>query len=205
MDSINLFNEWATLGKDEGMAINHSPSVEYMLSLIPHEILLNSFSFLDIGCGNGWVVHKMSQMNNCECSIGIDGAKNMIQKAILKDKKSKYLQLDINNLTNFHEKCDIVFSMEVFYYLINPETTLEYTFKYLLKQGGCCIIGVDHYSENTASLKWKNDLNVDMCTYSISEWKAILEKVGFDNIRISQFGRKKDWEGTLVLYGEKNS
>ena len=81
MKAINLFNKWAKLGKDEGMVVNHKHSVDYMLSLIPHEILCNPFSFLDVGCGNGWVVRKMSTLNQCTHTIGIDGAKSMIQKA----------------------------------------------------------------------------------------------------------------------------
>ena len=64
-------------------------------------------------------------------------------------------------------------------------------------------MGIDHYLENTESLKWPIDLNVHMLTYSILEWKQIFKNAGFSNINISQFGQKKDWSGTLVIYGEK--
>ena len=203
MKAINLFNNWASSGKDDGMVINHTPSVNHMFSLIPNTILSKNFAFLDIGCGNGWVVRRISKINQCVLSVGIDGAKKMIEKAILKDKKSEYLQLDINDLKNYQKKFDIIFSMEVFYYLKNPQETMKYVFSHLLKKGGCFVIGIDHYLENTKSLAWKNDLNVDMCTYSISEWKKILKKTGFSNTNISQFGEKKDWKGTLILYGQK--
>lgn len=203
MQAIDLFNKWVNLGKDDGMEMNHTPSVDYMLNLIPNRIMTKQFRFLDIGCGNGWVVKKISHIKNCDFSVGIDGAEKMIQKAVSNDTKSHYFQLDINNLDSYADHFDIVFSMEVFYYLNNPETTIQYIFTNLLNRGGCFIMGIDHYLENKPSLKWPIDLNVSMLTYSMLEWEKMLQKAGFSNIKISQVGKKDDWCGTLVLYGEK--
>ena len=44
MKAIDLFSQWVELGKDDGMEINHTPSVNYMLSLIPDNILKSKFS-----------------------------------------------------------------------------------------------------------------------------------------------------------------
>ena len=203
MKAINLFNHWVELGKDEGMKVNHTPSVNYMLDLIPRNILESKFSFLDIGCGNGWVVKKMSSFNNCVRAVGLDGAEKMIKKAILKDEKSEYLVLDINEIKHYHESFDIVFSMEVFYYLNNPHTTLNYIFNNLLNKDGVFMMGVDHYLENQQSLSWPKDLNVHMHTYSISEWEGCMKAAGFSDISSFQFGKKNDWEGTLILFGTK--
>ena len=202
MQAIDLFNHWVTLGKDSGMESNHAESVKYMLSLIPNRILMNTFSFLDIGCGNGWVVRKMKAHSNCNLSIGIDGSKNMINKAILNDSDSKYVQLDLNNI-EFTTKVDVVFSMEVFYYLDNPRKTIQYIIDNILNEGGVLIIGLDHYQENAPSLSWPNDLNVHMHTYSINDWSEILQDLGLINITTNNFGSNKEWGGTLVLYGEK--
>ena len=210
MKATNLFNNWVDLGKDNGMILNHGPSVEFMLNLIPGKILEKNFSFLDLGCGNGWVVKKISQHEQCTFSLGIDGAEKMVKKARLNDTKSTYLELDINNIDSYEWKnnshirsFDIIFSMEVLYYLKSPKKILKYIQSKLLKKGGCCIIGIDHYVENRTSLSWEKDLNVSMCTYTISEWEAIFKKAGFRNIKIHQFGQKKDWEGTLIFYVEK--
>ncbi len=203
MKAIDLFNKWVELGKDKGMEINHSDSVEYMTSIIPDRILNTKFSFLDIGCGNGWVVNSFSKIQNCILSVGIDGASNMIEKAILRDQESVYLHLDINNISEYKNTFDVVFSMEVLYYLQDPESIIEYIFKNLLNNGGFFVLGIDHYLENTASLNWPDELNVKMKTYPVSEWKMMFENVGFSNICMFQFGKTKDWEGTLVLSGEK--
>ena len=203
MRAINLFNDWVNMGKDDGMQINHTPSVNYMFSIIPSTILNRKISFLDIGCGNGWVVNSFSKIQNCILSVGIDGASNMIEKAILRDQESVYLHLDINNISEYKNTFDVVFSMEVLYYLQDPESIIEYIFKNLLNNGGFFVLGIDHYLENTASLNWPEELNVKMKTYPVSEWKMMFENVGFSNICMFQFGKTKDWEGTLVLSGEK--
>jgi trans-aconitate methyltransferase len=202
MKAIDLFNHWATLGKDSGMEYNHAKSVKYMLRLIPDRILMNSFSFLDVGCGNGWVVRKMQAHSNCNLSIGIDGSKNMISKAILNDSDSKYVQLDLNSIV-FNTKVDVVFSMEVFYYLDNPKKTIKYIIDNILNEQGILIIGLDHYKENFPSLSWPNDLNVNMHTYSINDWDKILQELGLINIKTEQFGSKNEWSGTLILSAQK--
>ena len=40
---------------------------------------LNHFTFIDAGCGNGWVIRKVSENKNVK-AVGVDGSK-MIAKA----------------------------------------------------------------------------------------------------------------------------
>ena len=123
--NINIFNEWAQKGKDKGMEKGHAPSVNEMLEIIKKRsnILQNNFSFLDLGCGNGWVVKKFSNNNTCDLSVGVDGAENMIDKAKINDSIGQYFQSNIESW-NTKDKFDIVFSMETFYYLKNPNIVL---------------------------------------------------------------------------------
>ena len=201
--AIEIFNVWAKKNKDEGMEKNHASSVERMLNLIPSDILSTNFSFIDIGCGNGWVVKRIRENQNCVKSVGIDGAEKMIKKAIAKDSKSQYLRLDIEKM-NYNDEFDIVFSMEVFYYFKNPLKVLSYIYKNILKPGGCMLMGVDHYLENKSSLSWGKDLNLELKTYSIEQWEANFNEVGFSNIKTFQFEAKENWAGTLVIYCEKS-
>ena len=200
--AIETFNVWAKNNKDEGMERNHAFSVKKMLDLIPSDILSTKFSFIDIGCGNGWVAKQIRANPNCVKSVGIDGAEKMIKKAIAKDSKSQYLRLDIEQMS-YKDEFDIVFSMEVFYYFKDPLKVLSYIYKNILKSGGCMLIGVDHYLENKSSLSWSKDLNLELKTYSIEQWKSNFNEVGFSNIKTFQFGAKENWEGTLVIYCEK--
>ena len=200
--AIKTFNEWANLGKDLGMEKNHLPSVSKMLDLIPKHILSKAFSFIDIGCGNGWVVRKVRSKENCIQSVGIDGADKMINKAISLDKNSEYYNLDIEKMS-YKKTFDVVFSMEVFYYFKNPLKVLKYINNYIINPGGCMLVGIDHYFENTPSLSWSDDLNLNLQTYKIEEWKALFKDSGFKNVKSFQFGKKDSWEGTLVIYCEK--
>jgi len=199
MKAVELFNNWVDLNKDQGMEINHTPSVEYMLSMIPSKKISNGFSFLDIGCGNGWVVRKMSKYKTCHKSVGIDGAEKMIEKAKLNDPNSTYYHLDLNSFNNFNDKFDVILSMEVIYYLNDPEALVSHVFDNLLKPEGVFLLGLDHYVENPLSLSWPCDLDVKMCTYTMSQWQSILKKKGFFNVELFQYGQNDDWKGTLVL------
>ena len=84
-----------------------------MLDLIPKHILSKAFSFIDIGCGNGWVVRKSKDLKKTVFSPGIDGADKMIKKAISLDKNSEYYNLDIEKMS-YRKTFDVVFSMEFF-------------------------------------------------------------------------------------------
>ena len=56
--ATEVFGEWAQQGKDIGMQQGHASAVEDMINFAIKErkSLERNFSFLDLGCGNGWVV-----------------------------------------------------------------------------------------------------------------------------------------------------
>ena len=55
MKAIDLFSDWALRDRDMGMEKNHMPAVKSMLSLFIDK-QSKKFSFIDVGCGNGYVV-----------------------------------------------------------------------------------------------------------------------------------------------------
>ena len=197
--NINTFNKWADLGKDKSMAKNHEDSVNKMFDIIKQKGFSFSkpFNFIDIGCGNGWVVRKILDYKNCNYALGIDGAKNMIKIANTYNKGT-FLEEDIGNF-KFKKKFDIVFSMETFYYLSNIDQILKDIYNNGLDEHGILIIGIDHYKENTPSLNWGNDYNLDIKTLSIDEWRKKMSINKFKNINLFQFNKKDDWQGTLII------
>ena len=56
--ATDVFNDWAHRGKDEGMERSTISAVREMLDLALGRVLSerDSFTFADLGCGNGWVV-----------------------------------------------------------------------------------------------------------------------------------------------------
>ncbi len=199
---IDIFSDWAETGKDKGMEKNHAEPVKDMLEFSSKN--LKNFSFIDAGCGNGWVVRKVSKYKECIDSVGIDGSSKMIDKAISVDKKNTY---HCSNLLKWFPKkpVDLVHSMEVFYYFKKPEKIVQHVFDKWLKTGGRLIMGVDFYFENKISHNWPEETNVNIMTLlKEKDWTNIFNKAGFSNVKKWRSNRKKNWAGTLIVTGVKN-
>ena len=199
--ATNFFSEWAEIGKDEGMETAHMGSVNFMFEQLKTKFK-NSFSALDVGCGNGWVVRKFNKVEMCKLSMGVDGAEKMIKKAETRDLSNQYVCADIMQWIP-PQKFNIIHSMEVLYYIENPSAVVNSIYLEWLDKRGCFIFGIDHYIENPSSINWPAECGVNMNTQPINYWLNIMKEAGFKNIQHWQTGIKKDWMGTLVVFGEK--
>ena len=202
--NIDIFDAWALKDKDKGMEKGHAPSVNAMLDIIKDRtnILKSNFNFLDLGCGNGWVVRQFSNNRFCNLAIGVDGSKNMIQKARLEDLKGKYFQSSIESWSS-ENQFDIVFSMETFYYLNDIDKVLKNIYSNIINNKGFIIIGIDHYLENKPSLSWEKEIGIQTQTLSISNWVEKFRQANFKDVKCLQFGKKDDWSGTLIIFAKK--
>ena len=108
-----VFDEWAIIGKDKGMETSHEASVseilEYALARV--KTVDGKFTFLDVGCGNGWVADQLSNNENCISSVGIDGAENMIANAHKRQSSAIFYLKDFNDF-DFKDKFDNVFFVD---------------------------------------------------------------------------------------------
>jgi len=196
---IDVFNSWVLNGKDEGMEKNHSIGVHSMIQMLIGKSN-KQFSFIDAGCGNGWVVRKINLYDLCSYSIGVDGSNNMIDKAKKIDPTGNYICSDLMKWKP-KEKVDYVHSMEVLYYFENPSKLLKHIYDFWLKKGGTLIVGVDFYKENIISHSWSESLNTTMTLLSKKEWFKCFTQSGFSNVELSQINSSNDFEGTLVIKG----
>ena len=139
------FDEWAINGRAELMEKEHGKNVASFLDKMSFD---EPFSFLDIGCGNGWVVRKISSNPNCKKSVGIDKSQKMIIQArkFKQNSKERYIHTDIESW-KYSGKFDFVFSMESLYYVDSIEKALTKIFK-ILKPGGEFFCGTDFYTDN---------------------------------------------------------
>ena len=198
---IEVFSNWALNGKDEGMDKNHSASVENMIKYSTKGV--DKYKFLDAGCGNGWVVRKVSSDKKCINAIGVDGSIHMIEKAKMLDDKNEYFCSDLLRWIP-KEKVDIVHSMEVFYYFEKPEILIGHIHDNWLDNGGRLIMGIDHYLENKPSHSWKEDISIStMQLLSKNTWLNFYKSAGFSNVEYWYFGKKGKWNGTLIITGVK--
>ena len=195
--ATDLFSEWADVGRDEGMERGHSASVEVMLKELL-EGWNRPFRAMDIGCGNGWVVRRLSAHALCSHASGVDGAPSMIAKARTIDPDGDYIEAMLPEWTP-GAPYDLVHTMEFLYYLEDPLGFLQTLHDEWMRPGGRLVIGVDHYTENPASHDWGPSLNVHMALLSMDDWTSGLKEAGFTDITAMQVGAKEDWAGTLVL------
>ena len=200
--ATDVFHDWALRGKDEGMERGHAQSVAEMIDFISvkSEQRGTNFSAVDVGCGNGWVVRILADIQLCQQAIGIDGAKAMIEKAESIDNENQYIFAGLPDYSPI-EKFDYIHSMEFLYYLEEPEKMLQVFYDDWLKEGGWAVIGIDHYMENEDSLSWPEHVGVNMATRTINQWEGAWKKAGFNNVEHWIAGGK---EGvTLVFVGQK--
>ena len=204
LKATEVFNQWAQVGKDKGMEQNHAKSVEDMLNFALRErySIEKKFNFLDLGCGNGWVVQRIAKEQLCYESTGIDGADHMIKNAKKKDPVSEYILTDINSYQS-KKKFDLIHSMEVLYYLDDPKRIIKNIYNSLMKINGRLIIGIDLYFENQDSHTWEERVGTKMKMLKESEWISFFELAGFKEIKSWRSNKQKDWAGTLVITGKK--
>ena len=200
-----LFDRWAKTGRAEEMEKGHGTTVNKFLDKLTFN---KSFTFLDIGCGNGWVVRKISQLPNCRKAVGIDKSKTMIKKA--KEKKTSenesYFITDLESW-KYTGKFDIVFSMESLYYSVPMESALKKVYR-LLKKQGVFYCGTDFYKDNTLTTRWTKDMAVPMDLRSEKEWKNMFREIGFTTTtkHVLDTKNKLKWKrefGTLFVIGKK--
>ena len=199
--ATDIFSEWASIGKDEGMQRNHWNAVKKMFQILNKE-QFQSFSFIDAGCGNGWAVREMLKNPLCLNAVGVDGAIEMIERAKKIDPNGNYIYKD---LMEWEPKAlaDIVHSMEVIYYFNDPKKLILHMKDKWLKPNGKLIIGLDFYKENTDCHNWPKKLNTKMTLLSIKEWTRILKNCGLGDIKNYQTNSSDSFEGTLILYAKK--
>ena len=200
--ATELFSEWATKNKDEGMERGHAASVKAMLDLALPRVS-TPYSAVDVGCGNGWVCRALESGDACLRAVGVDGSKAMIEKAKTLGDGEFHLALlpDWKPSTTF----DFLHSMEFLYYLHDPAAMLKTIHDEWLNDEGVMVAGVDHYLENEDSHGWPEALNVHMTMLSEAQWKDAMVAAGFIDIEMHRVAAKDSFVGTLVMIGSKAS
>lgn len=206
MDEIRkTFDEWAENGRAELMEKEHGKNVIKCLRTISFE---KPFTFLDVGCGNGWVVRRIAQEKLCKKVIGIDKSKKMINQAnkMKKSKKEKFVNEDIQSW-KYKGKFDYIFSMESLYYVDSIDESLKAIFQ-MLKPGGQFFCGTDYYADNKHTARWAKIMKIQMHLHSKKEWKEFFNRAGFKTKtkQIKDPKGNKKWKrefGTMFIIGQK--
>ena len=198
----DVFDEWAESGKDLGMETGHADAVEEMLEFSLKERLEigEQFSFLDLGCGNGWAARNVYREPLCNRAVGVDGANKMIINARSRGLGEHYVHADLATYDP-KEKFDLIHSMEFVYYLADPKELIHRIVNSWLNKGGRLIFGLDFYFENTESHTWPKKLNIPMFMLKEIEWINLFKATGLKEVISWRANKTIDWAGTLVITG----
>ena len=202
-EPIDVFNEWAENGKDLGMESGHAAAVGEILefSLKERMEIGKQFSFLDLGCGNGWATRKVHCEPLCKRAVGVDGARNMLVNARSRSSGEHYIQADVA-VYDPGERFDLIHSMEFIYYLTHPREFMETAVHSWLNKGGRIIFGLDFYFENTESHTWPKKLKIPMLMLKEIEWVNLFKETGLKDVISWRANKTSHWAGTLVITGK---
>ena len=176
------FNQWARAGKGDSMERAHRPVGEQAIAKmgIPANAVV-----LDVGCGSGWAARLIAAQASEGHVIGIDVSDEMIRVASEQSKDLPNLEfkvasaeaLPFDDATFSH-----AFSMESLYYYADIEAAAR-EIRRVLRPGGLFVTVVDLYKENEPSHQWIDNLKVPVHLLSAADYRAILERVGFSDVR----------------------
>ena len=207
MDPVaRVFDEWADAGRDRNLENGHRHSVDSILDTLDFG---ESFSFLDVGCGNGWVVRRMAADGRCARAVGIDKSEKMVQKArkMRTGEQERYHAVSLEEWES--DPFDVIFSMETIYYAESVQRAISKAYE-MLVPGGRFVCGTDYYRENPDTRHWDDMMDVRLHLHSEAEWVRMFERSGFEVscVHVTQPGHPEAWKrelGTLFLLGTRPS
>jgi SAM-dependent methyltransferase len=207
----DVFEDWAERGRAEGMAESHTPFVRPVFDRLP---LPPDGAYLDVGCGNGYTVRWAAEASPEGRAVGLDVSPRMIALARELSEEVPNAEYHVATFPDDHPlrpgAFDVIYAMEVFYYLPDLGAGLREV-RRLLHPGGTFACQVDFYEENTASHAWPEDVGVEMTLLGEAGWRDAFEVAGLEvtdqfRVRLAPEKASEPWkatEGSLVTMGRR--
>lgn len=175
------FDTWALDGREAKMERGHGPIARRIFASLR---LAPDARYLDIGCGNGYSVRWAAAAAPRGQAVGLDLSPEMVRRA-------RELSAGFPNVA-FAEAAfprhelppasfDAIFSMEVFYYLPDPEAALRESLR-LLKPGGTFVSAIDIYRGHPMARKWTRYVGTKTKLWSGRRWRRAFERAGFVDV-----------------------
>jgi ubiquinone/menaquinone biosynthesis C-methylase UbiE len=176
------FNEWARAGKGDSMERGHRPVGEQAIAKMQ---IPSNAAVLDVGCGSGWAARLIATQAVQGHVIGIDVSDEMIRVASDQSKGFPNLEFKVASAESLpfdDAMFSHAFSMESLYYYADIEAAAR-EIRRVLQPGGLFVTVVDLYKENEPSHQWIDNLKVPVHLLSANDYRVLLERVGFINVR----------------------
>ena len=164
------------------MEKGHRPIGEQAIELMN---IPSNARVLDVGCGSGWATRLMAEKAEGGRVVGIDIADEMI--SIARDTSAQFSSVEFRvasaeKLPFQDREFSHAFSMESLYYYADVLVALK-EIKRVLEPGGLFVAVIDLYEENQPSHQWIDQLKVPVHLLSVQQYRSLLERAGFVNVR----------------------
>ncbi len=175
------FNRWAEAGRGEEMEDSHLPIVLPTLALVdfqPADVVL------DVGCGSGWLVRRISRLVPEGRVVGVDVSDEMVRRA-------RQASDGFSNVTFLEGSADRIpypdnsfskaISVESAYYWPEPARGLREIFRVLAGDGSAWIL-INYYRDNPHCHQWGAHYNIPSHLLAAEEWANLFRKAGFSQV-----------------------
>ena len=179
---------------------SHAPVTEWALDFFDFK---ENDRVLDIGCGGGATLARMSGHIRTGALAGVDYSETSIKvsrernEEDIRSGKMEILQASVEKLPFEDESFDKIITVESFYFWPKPEKNLEEVHR-VLKRGGVFLLVADIYDNG----KLKKDTVANVEAYQLfnpteAMFRKLFEQAGFSAVNI----HTKDGEDWICVEG----
>ena len=190
----NMRKPKGKLGQIQLKSMNkeHTPVALWGLK---HLNIKNTDIILDVGCGGGINVKRMSKQAKMVYGVDFSSDSVKVSKDVnrqeIYDNKVKIIQGDVQSLPFKDNSFDIVTAFETVYFWPNIEKCFGEV-KRVLKPGGIFLIGTESNGDDNIAMKLSKKF-IDMTVYNDEELTEFLNSAGYSKVTVYlRDGRKKE-------------
>ncbi len=171
----------------ERMSESHKSVTEWAFS---HLNINGSENVLDIGCGGGAALKKMSSVINTGHLVGADYSPVSVELSKknncddINSGKIEIIQASVESLPFQDNSFNVIYTVESFYFWSNPLENLKEV-RRVLADNGVFLIVADIYGD--AELAEEDIINIkkyNLFNPTLAQFSELLESAGFSDIKI---------------------
>lgn len=175
------FNRWAEAGRGDGMEQDHLPIT---LPVLEKMRLAAADNVLDVGCGSGWLGHRISKLVPQGRVVGMDISDEMIRAARRNSADHHNILFVTGEVAEIPWEANFfnhAISVESAYYWPDPAAGAREIHRVLRPQGAAWIL-INYYRDNPYCHQWGGLLAVPTHLLSAEEWAELFRKAGFPHV-----------------------
>lgn len=181
---------------------SHSAVTEWALDFVNFQ---EQDQVLDIGCGGGATLKRMSERISRGHLTGVDYSEVSVKMsqemnaADIRNGKMEILEASVEKLPFEDERFDKIVTVESFYFWPNPAENLKEVLR-ILKKGGVFLLVADIYQkEGLGKETLENIERYDLFNPTKEEFRLLFQQAGFSKTEV----HTKEGEDWICIVGEK--